>query len=141
MIIRLGLRADVIHMYKLLQQEWKMDENIHDEMKLHQFDHCLLNNSTFLVAEENDKIIGMLMLHLQHKLIRNGSRAAFIEEVIVDKDNRGKGIGEQLIKHACNSAMIQGCYKITLSCFENRVAFYERCGFNDESHSMRLNIK
>jgi GNAT superfamily N-acetyltransferase len=141
MIIRTGLRADAVHMYKLLQQEWKMDEDMHDEMKLHQFDHCLSNSSIFLVAEEDNKIIGMLMLHFQHKLIRSGSRAAFIEEVIVDKNNRGRGIGERLVKHACNTARLQGCYKVTLSCFENRIAFYERCGFNNESQSMRLNLK
>tara|TARA_R110000744_G_scaffold378329_2_gene494314 strand:- start:2481 stop:2906 length:426 start_codon:yes stop_codon:yes gene_type:complete len=141
MTIRPGSPADVLDMYRLLQQEWKTKEDIDEGSKLAQFDQCVLNNSTFLVAEENDEIIGMLMLHIQHKLIRNGSRAAFIEEVVVDKNNRGKGIGEQLIKHACNSARIQGCYKITLSCFENRIAFYERCGFNNESYSMRLNIK
>lgn len=141
MIIRPGKSSDIIHMYKLLHQEWTTSEEMSYEMKLQQFDNCLLNNSTFLVAEDSNKIIGMLMLHIQYKLIRNGSSAAFIEEVIVDENNRGKGIGVQLVHHACNIAKLKGCYKITLSCFEDRIAFYERCGFDNESYSMRLNIK
>ena len=97
MTIRPGSPADVLDMYRLLQQEGKTKEDIDEGSKLAQFDQCVLNNSTFLVAEENDEIIGMLMLHIQHKLIRNGSRAAFIEEVVVDKNNRGKGIGADFI--------------------------------------------
>ena len=140
MIIREGSHQDIASMYDLLHQVWTIEAMPYD-IKLHHFNRCLSNNSTFYIAEENNKTIGMLMLHIQYKLIKNGGSAAFIEEVVVDKNNRGKGVGKKLVEYACNIAKSLDCYKVSLSCFKNRVAFYERCGFDNESHSMRLNIE
>ena len=82
----------------------------------------------------------MLMLQLQHKLLRNGSLVGFIEEVVVDSSERGKKIGEKLIKQVVNNARDLGCYKVILSCKPERIKFYERCGLREDSHTMRIDL-
>jgi GNAT superfamily N-acetyltransferase len=87
--------------------------------------------------EDNNEIIGTATLHFQHKIIRNGGVAALIEDVAVREKYRGHGIGVKLIEHLIEIAKSCGCYKINLSCFPERVAFYERCGLKQESITMR----
>jgi len=101
----------------------------------------LSNNNYMVVCEENDVIIGTATLHIQHKLIRNGGIAGLIEDVAVKKEFRGKNIGSELIQHLINKSKELGCYKVILSCFPERINFYEKNGFINESITMRHNLK
>lgn len=132
--IRLATIQDWESIYNLITQVW---ESSNKEIFKHNFEKCLDNNSTFFVAEFNSIIVGSLMLHLQHKVIRNGAIAGFIEEVVVDELYRGNKIGQKLVNYATSYALSLGCYKIILSCFPERVNFYTRCGYNQESITMR----
>lgn len=97
-----------------------------------------IDNSNYMaVADKDGKIIGTATLHLQKKLIRNGGVAAFIEDVAIREKYRGQGIGADLVEHLIEKAKSLGCYKINLSCFPERIAFYERLGFKQESTTMR----
>jgi GNAT superfamily N-acetyltransferase len=98
------------------------------------------NNNYMFVVEHSGEIIGSCTIHFQKKLIRNGSTAAYIEEVVVREKYRGQKIGEQLINRAVEFAKSKSVYKIVLSCFPNRVDFYERCGFYNESILMRYKV-
>jgi glucosamine-phosphate N-acetyltransferase len=133
MIIREFQKEDVNKgLLKTYQEVWKIDE-ITDET----VDRYLTNGNYMAVAEDNNEIIGTATLHFQHKIIRNGGVAAFIEDVAVREKYRGHGIGAKLIEHLIENAKSYGCYKINLSCFPERVAFYERCGLKQESITMR----
>jgi len=120
---------------ELYKENWfitKIDENTIEKF---------LNNDNYLIiAEENNIIVGALTLHLQFKIIRDGGIVGFIEDVIVKEKFRGNKIGEKLVKTAIEKARLKGCYKITLNCFDERVNFYERCGFFRESNTMRYNV-
>jgi glucosamine-phosphate N-acetyltransferase len=118
-----------------LKEVWSIDSI--EEKVLFDF---IGNDNYLYVVEEDDKILGCATLHIQKKLIRNGGKAAFIEEVVVLKEHRGKGIGEVLIKKLVEVAKEMNCYKVTLSCFPERVAFYERCGFSKENHTRRFSL-
>jgi hypothetical protein len=50
-----------------------------------------------------------------------------IEDVLVDKDRRGAGIGAQVMRAAMNS---RGG-KLFLCCHPERTAFYQRLGFSE----------
>lgn len=95
------------------------------------------NDNYMVVAEKAGEIIGTATLHFQRKLIRDGGVAAFIEDVAVREAYRGQGIGAKLIQHLIQKAKESGCYKINLSCFRERIAFYERLDFKKESTTMR----
>jgi glucosamine-phosphate N-acetyltransferase len=117
-----------------LKEVWSIDSI--EEKTLLDF---IGNDNHLYVVEEDGEILGCATLHIQKKLIRNGGLAAFVEEVVVKGEHRGKGIGEKLIDKIVEVAKEMGCYKVTLSCFPERVAFYERCGFIKENHTMRFN--
>lgn len=100
------------------------------------------NDNYMIVAEDDDgTIVGSCTLHLQKKFIRDGGVAGLIEDVVVRESLRGKNIGTLLVQKAIELAKNKNCYKIILSCFPERVAFYERNGFIQESLTMRYNIK
>ena len=82
-----------------------------------------------LLARSDGKIIGMLMLVLFR--IPTGLRA-WIEDVVVDGDARGKGAGETLTRAAVASAIERGARTVDLTSRPSREAanrLYQRVGF------------
>ena len=82
-----------------------------------------------LVAREGRAILGMLTLALFR--IPSGIRA-WIEDVVVDADARGKGIGEALTREAIRLAAADGARTIELTSRPSREAanrLYQRLGF------------
>jgi len=138
MVIEEVKKSELEQVFLLLRQHWTLDNY---SLFYHSYYRIKENQSKIYVVKDKDKIVGCCMLHLQYKFIRNGSKAGFIEEVIVDSQNRKKGIGEKLIKFVIKEAKRLGCYKITLSCFDELVSFYTKCGFFRENNTMRYNIK
>lgn len=103
--------------------------------------HIEINPDYFLwVAELDEKVVGTAMMHLQHKLSYHCGRAAHLEDVVVDKDHRGKGIGELLVNKAIETAKQYECYKILLTCFQKTTAYYEKFGFVQHDIGMRLTL-
>ena len=102
-----------------------------------------MNNDNIMVVAENEigEIVGTCTLHLQKKFIRNGGIAGLIEDVAVRENLRGQNVGSLLVQKAIDIAKNKNCYKVILSCFPERVAFYERNGFVQESLTMRHNLK
>lgn len=98
------------------------------------------SNNYMFVAELDNKIVGTLTLHTQKKLIRNGGLCGFIEDVAVKNEYRGNSIGSNLVEEGLKKARELGCYKVILSCFDERIDFYTRNGFFRESNTMRYNI-
>lgn len=120
---------------KCLKEVWnitRIDDNVLEDY--------LANNNLLYVVDIDGEIAGCATLHLQRKLIRNGSIAGFIEEVVVKEKYRNNKLGESLIKHLVDQASEMGCYKVVLSCYPERIPFYERCGFFVETTTMRKKI-
>jgi glucosamine-phosphate N-acetyltransferase len=101
----------------------------------------LSNDNYMIVAEDDGVIVGTCTLHLQKKFIRNGGIAGLIEDVAVRESLRGKNVGSLLVQKAIELSKDKNCYKVILSCFPERVPFYERNGFIQESLTMRHNLK
>lgn len=100
----------------------------------------LSSHNHMMVIEYENQIIGCATLHLQHKLIRNGCIAGFIEEVVIREKYRNNNLGSKLIEELLKKSKKYGCYKVVLNCFPERVAFYERNGFHNESICMRYDF-
>jgi|LauGreDrversion4_2_1035121.scaffolds.fasta_scaffold40047_2 GNAT superfamily N-acetyltransferase len=116
-----------------LKEVWAIDE-----IKDLTVDEWISNDNLMVVAELDGEIVGTATLHLQKKLIRNGGVAGLIEDVAVREKLRGQNIGQMLIQKLLDKAKNLNCYKVILSCFPERVNFYERNGFFKESILMRL---
>lgn len=100
----------------------------------------LMSSNYMFVAEIDNIVIGTLTLHTQKKLIRNGGLCGFIEDVAVKSEYRGNNIGSLLVQEGIKKAKELGCYKVILSCFDERINFYTKNGFFRESNTMRFNL-
>ncbi|HEG44303.1 MAG TPA: GNAT family N-acetyltransferase [Phycisphaerales bacterium] len=82
-----------------------------------------------LSASENGSIIGMLTLVLYRTPSALRSR---IEDVVVDEQSRGKGIGQALVRYAINIARDKKAFNVDLTSEPNRKSahkLYENIGF------------
>ena len=58
-------------------------------------------------------------------------RTLYIDDICVDENCRGKGIGRQLYEFVLQFAKESGCYNVTLNvwcCNPSAIRFYEGCG-------------
>ena len=85
------------------------------------------------VVEVNNKVIGYASLHVIDKINR---RSCLIEDVVIDKDYRSKGIGRDLINHLINFSKNKKCDKIILNSSESNIIFYEKLGFKKNEVQM-----
>ncbi|GAA2659571.1 GNAT family N-acetyltransferase [Streptomyces aculeolatus] len=84
------------------------------------------------VAERDGTVVGTLQLTVIPGLSRRGMTRALIEAVRVHRDERGSGLGTQLIEWAVAEARRQGCAVVQLTSDATRTdahRFYERLGF------------
>ena len=82
-------------------------------------------------ARQGGRVVGMVSLLFTISTAA-GSRAAWLEDMIVHPSQRGRGIGERLLRHAISAAGTLGCCRITLltdSTNSSAMRFYERAGF------------
>lgn len=94
-----------------------------------------------VLAVENEKVIGCLQLTIIPGLARQGMKRAQIDGVRVDRDYRGKKIGEKLLKEAIAIAKSQACGLVQLSTDKQRGdahRFYEKLGFSASHEGMKL---
>ena len=81
------------------------------------------------VIEKDTCIISTITIIIEDKIIHTMGRVMHIEDVIVDKNYRGKGLGKMLLQYANSIAEKEKCYKIILNCSEENTNFYEKCDF------------
>ena len=110
-------------------------ENItYDKFEL--FINQLNNNHNIYVIEKNNKIIASGTLLIENKIIHNFGKVGHIEDIVVDFNERGSGLGKLIINHLIETAKNLNCYKIILNCNESNVKFYEKCGFTKKELEM-----
>jgi ribosomal protein S18 acetylase RimI-like enzyme len=90
-------------------------------------------NSTTMVVCEGNTIIGVASIHIIYKLSRT---LGLIEDVAVDKDHRGKGIGKNLVEKLIEIGKQKNCDKIVLNTSEKNSKFYEKIGFKKNEIQM-----
>jgi dTDP-glucose pyrophosphorylase/predicted GNAT family acetyltransferase len=105
------------------------------------FEMSLKQWPTFVAQKDDGDIIGTLKVLIEPKLLRGGQFAAKFEDISVRKWYQGVGIGSALMKKALKYCEKKGVYKITLSCREEILSFYEKYGFVRHSTNMKLYMK
>lgn len=94
-----------------------------------------------VVAVHEADVVGTLQLTFIPGLSRLGSTRALIEAVRVRSDQRGGGLGKQLIEWAVDTAREHGAALVQLTTDASRKdahRFYERLGFEATHIGMKL---
>ncbi len=96
-------------------------------------------NNISIIACLKKKAVGYASINFNIS-IRGGIRA-YIEDVVVEKEYRKKGIGKSLINILLKYAKKKSCYKIVLDSKKKNINFYKSCGYKLNSFTMRKLIK
>ena len=94
-----------------------------------------------IVAEENGKVIGTMVLLIVPNLSHSGLPWATVENVVTDQRFQRQGIGKIMMEYAIDRAKESGCYKLQLASNKKREEahrFYEGLGFEASAHGFRL---
>jgi GNAT superfamily N-acetyltransferase len=93
------------------------------------------------VAIRDDRIVGTFALLIMDNLGHRGAPSGVIEDVVVDPQCQGQGIGKAMMRHALRVCGEKGCYKAALSSNlkrERAHAFYESLDFERHGYSFRI---
>ncbi|QNE76196.1 GNAT family N-acetyltransferase [Streptomyces finlayi] len=100
-------------------------------------------NQHVVVAVREERIVGTLQLTIIPGLSRRGSTRSIIEGVRVHADERGSGLGTQMIQWAVDESRRQECQLVQLTSDVTRTdarRFYERLGFTASHVGFKLTL-
>ncbi|MFB8772031.1 GNAT family N-acetyltransferase [Streptomyces broussonetiae] len=98
-------------------------------------------NQHQVVAVREDRVVGTLQLTIIPGLSRRGATRSIIEGVRIHADERGSGLGTQLIEWAIEESRRQNCQLVQLTSDKTRAdahRFYERLGFQASHTGFKL---
>ncbi|MFJ9807403.1 GNAT family N-acetyltransferase [Streptomyces sp. NPDC101158] len=100
-------------------------------------------NQHVVVAVRAGTVVGTLQLTVIPGLSRRGTTRSIIEGVRVHTEERGSGLGSQLIEWAVEESRAQGCRLVQLTSDVTRTdahRFYERLGFEASHVGFKLSL-
>lgn len=101
-------------------------------------------NNQLILAQSEQQVVGMLQLTFIPYLTHTGSWRCLIEGVRIDREHRGKGLGNQLIQWAIKQAREKDCNIVQLTSDKQRpaaISFYESLGFKASHEGFKLILK
>lgn len=131
---RKALETDADAVYRLIGQLQKREfdpARFHKKFKENVGNHSIL----YLVATDQDQVIGFLSVHVQ-QLLHHEDRMAEIQELVVDQLYQRQGIASRLLAGAETELHAMGIPQLEVTCNKKREharAFYLNTGF-DNSH-------
>ncbi|CAL9517431.1 Aminoalkylphosphonate N-acetyltransferase [Streptomyces sp. enrichment culture] len=100
-------------------------------------------NQHLVVAVREGRVVGTLQLSIIPGLSRRGTIRSIIEAVRVHAEERGSGLGTQLIQWAIEKSRSEGCRLVQLTSDASRAdahRFYERLGFTASHVGFKLQL-
>ena len=91
-----------------------------------------------IICYHNNMIIGSGTIIFEPKLIHGCQCVGHIEDIIVHKDYRSKGIAKNILDKIINLSYNNNCYKVILNCKEELVDFYIKAGFEKKGIEMAI---
>jgi len=99
-------------------------------------------NSYILVAEIGGVVVGFVNFTTR-KTILHRSLSGLVEELIIAKSYRGKGIGRQLLSSAIEKSRQLGCCEVEVSTEKINIKakeFYGQCGFMERGILFEIDL-
>ena len=88
-----------------------------------------------LLAEDEGQVVGLLSLSFRHTLFHSAP-SALIDELVVERAHRRRGVGQQLMTEAIKRCRAPGCCEVEVSTERSNEAaqeFYRQHGFSHEA--------
>lgn len=98
-------------------------------------------NQHLVVVVREGRVVGTLQLTIVPGLSHKGATRAIIEAVRIHADERGSGLGTELIEWAITESRHRGCQLVQLTSDATRTdahRFYERLGFTASHVGFKL---
>uniref|UniRef100_A0A914BWD7 Glucosamine 6-phosphate N-acetyltransferase n=1 Tax=Acrobeloides nanus TaxID=290746 RepID=A0A914BWD7_9BILA len=121
--------------YLALLEQLTTVGDIHEIQWKKTFDRMCNSGMYYVVVIEEintHKIVGNSTLFLEQKFIHNCVLRGRVEEVVVDKEYNGQGLGKALMTLLVALAEHLGVYKLSLECRPHLVGFYEQFGYKND---------
>jgi len=99
-------------------------------------------NSHILVAEIEGVVAGFVNFTTRKTILHRGL-SGLIDELIVAKSYRGKGIGKQLLSSAIEKSRQLGCCEVEVSTEKTNIKareFYRQCGFTERGVLFEIDL-
>ena len=130
--------SDLNIYYFYLLNQLSIGSLVFDENKFTNLYNKLDENQHIYVIIFNSKIIGTVSILIEQKLLRHGGKVGHIEDLIIDKCYKGKGIGTKLVDFAVDFCNRNDCYKCILNCKNELKSFYEKSSFKHTGCEMSI---
>jgi ribosomal protein S18 acetylase RimI-like enzyme len=135
-VIRKAKKSDLPAIKKLLAELTDaMDDTECVDMRVapKAWEHLLEDaRSHFLVATAQGIPVGLIHFTIRQTVLHR-SPSAMIDELVVTKEYRGRGIGRQLVLAAIERSRQLGCCEVEVSTEQTNLRarkFYRKCGFD-----------
>ena len=96
----------------------------------------LNNNHNIYIYIKDNKVVGIITLFIEQKLIHNGACVAHIEDLVIDKNYKKQGIARELVNFCLNKLSSDKHYKVILNCSNELKEFYKKLGFENKNIQM-----
>jgi len=139
--VRKCTEKDVEQVYELISE---LEETMIDKSCFVEIYNDNLSNSFihYYVYEMDNKVVGFISLHIQ-KLLHHTASIGEIQELIVQKAARSKGIGRVLFEKAKEVCCKNNCLQMEVCCNQKRLAshkFYESQGMTNNHFKFCLTL-
>ncbi len=136
LIIRKLKEADLQALEKLYRQFWNEESDIETMKNKYQE---IKNDSRYLLlaAVFEDKVVGSIFGVMCEELYGHCRPFLVMEDLIVDENYRGKGIGKALLREIEETGKKLKCSQILFVTETGRkeaISFYEKAGYSSETH-------
>lgn len=124
---------------KEFNQEWTYSETGQEYFK----GRLKSDKSIVLVAEVDSKVVGYAITHMENFAFRNRNPLAELENMFVEEEVRGKGVGTMLVEETKKILKERKVPRIKVQAFypnKQAINFYKKLGFNDFVTSMEIDL-
>jgi ribosomal protein S18 acetylase RimI-like enzyme len=130
--IREAIHTDVAEVVRLIQTSVDSGSPVSEKYVREYMNHP---NSKILLAEKNQKVVGLLSYSTRPDLW-HATICCFIKEITVEEAERGQGIGTKLINSVMDKMKQSGCAELVLTVNKENTAaqrLYKRLGIDEEA--------
>ncbi|PKA99192.1 ribosomal protein S18 acetylase RimI-like enzyme [Flavobacteriaceae bacterium MAR_2009_75] len=121
-------RTNDVEMVYALATQLSRSVTIKKELLEKNFQKLVLDkNHQILIAEFENAIVGYLSGYLHLTIYANG-KTAYVDEIVVDTNNRGTGVGKKLMLEFERISKTNDCVLISLATSKAR-GFYENLAY------------
>lgn len=133
MLIRKSHLSDFLGVHKLISSLRPDIRYDFEEMNFVFLKALKMSNQFYISAIDNEKVVGFCSLSVKNSLWQNGY-LGHIDELVVDKKYRRKGIGTMLMETAMKLAEEQNCKRLELDGdIRVNAGFFGKLGFESRS--------